>query len=165
MIDESLDIMRWALASDEAWFIKLPKPSRFGWLRALTRRSSRFWMLIKYHRLSLRIRSNTTASRRPSVSMTLSGSCHTNYLLSAAPQFLDLAVMPFVRQFASVDRRWFDAQPRQRIRQWLDGWLVDPLFTGVMEKFPQWQRKAVRERNGQHRMRRRQPVDKKIGEG
>ena len=53
--------------------------------------------------------------------------------------------MPFVRQFASVDRQWFDAQPRQRVRQWLDRWLVDPLFTGVMGKFSQWQEGSLGE--------------------
>ncbi|MEK9911937.1 MAG: glutathione S-transferase C-terminal domain-containing protein, partial [Candidatus Puniceispirillum sp.] len=60
------------------------------------------------------------------------------FLLGASPQFIDLAVIPFVRQFASVDRQWFDSQPRQRVRQWLDQWLADPLFLGVMAKYPQW---------------------------
>jgi hypothetical protein len=44
-----------------------------------------------------------------------------------------------------VDRQWFDAQPRQRVRQWLDRWLVDPLFTGVMGKFSQWQEGSLGE--------------------
>jgi hypothetical protein len=38
-----------------------------------------------------------------------------------------------------VDRQWFDSQPRQRLRQWLDRWLSDPLFLGVMAKHSQWQ--------------------------
>ena len=62
------------------------------------------------------------------------------------PQFLDLAVMPFVRQFASVDRQWFDNQHRQSLRRWLDRWLADPLFTGVMTKFLQWQEGSLGQR-------------------
>lgn len=58
------------------------------------------------------------------------------WLGGAAPCATDLAVMPFVRQFAAVDPAWFSAQNVPSVRSWLDGWLVSPLFVACMYKLP-----------------------------
>lgn len=52
---------------------------------------------------------------------------------------LDLAIVPFVRQFAYVDKGWFDAAPYPRLQQWLADFLAGTLFTSVMMKSPPWQ--------------------------
>lgn len=44
----------------------------------------------------------------------------------------DIALMPFVRQFAAVDRNWFDAQPVPGVRRWLDAHIASPLFVSAM---------------------------------
>ncbi len=51
----------------------------------------------------------------------------------------DMAVMPFVRQFAAVDRAWFDAQPLPHVRAWLAGHLRSGLFAAVMLRPSPWQ--------------------------
>jgi len=51
----------------------------------------------------------------------------------------DISIFPFIRQFANVDRDWFDAAACPRLQAWLDGLLCSTLFTGVMQKYPQWQ--------------------------
>lgn len=51
----------------------------------------------------------------------------------------DAAIMPFVRQFAQVDRSWFDAQPWPLLHAWLAAWLESPLFATVMAKHTPWQ--------------------------
>ena len=51
----------------------------------------------------------------------------------------DVAVFPFVRQFAGVDPTWWQSAPYPSTRAWLDRWLADPLFTSIMKKYPQWQ--------------------------
>jgi glutathione S-transferase len=58
------------------------------------------------------------------------------FLGGATPCATDLAVMPFVRQFASVDRGWFASQNLPSVRAWLDAWLVSPLFVTCMDKLP-----------------------------
>jgi glutathione S-transferase len=58
------------------------------------------------------------------------------YLGGATPCATDLAVMPFVRQFASVDPGWFTRQNLPSVRAWLDGWLVSRLFVTCMVKLP-----------------------------
>lgn len=50
----------------------------------------------------------------------------------------DMAIMPFVRQFANADREWFDAQPLEPLQRWLKGHLESPRFKAVMPKFKQW---------------------------
>jgi glutathione S-transferase len=61
------------------------------------------------------------------------------YLLGDLPQMQDIALMPFIRQFAFVDKQWFDEQPRPNLSRWLESWLKDNLFTYIMKKYPQWQ--------------------------
>lgn len=51
----------------------------------------------------------------------------------------DMAVMPFVRQFANADRKWFDAQALPHLQRWLTGHLDSDRFRAVMRKYPQWQ--------------------------
>ena len=50
----------------------------------------------------------------------------------------DISSLPFVRQFASNDRAWFDAQPIPQLQRWLDGHLQSALFANVMSRFSPW---------------------------
>ncbi len=59
-------------------------------------------------------------------------------LFGARASLADAAIMPFVRQFAQVDRPWFDSQPWPALHGWLAGWLVSPLFVSIMEKHTPW---------------------------
>ena len=51
----------------------------------------------------------------------------------------DIASFPFIRQFANHDRTWFDAQPIPQLQRWLEGHLASDLFASVMPKFAPWQ--------------------------
>lgn len=57
-------------------------------------------------------------------------------LLGAHASLADVAIFPFIRQFAAVDAEWFAAAPYPRLRAWLAGWTESPLFATVMQKFP-----------------------------
>lgn len=61
------------------------------------------------------------------------------YLLDAKPTLADIAIMPFIRQFAMVDLPWFKNAPYPRLRQWLNDWLEGELFQGIMLKYEKWQ--------------------------
>ena len=50
----------------------------------------------------------------------------------------DIAIFPFVRQFANTDRTGFDAEPLPHLQRWLAGHLESELFLSVMKKYPQW---------------------------
>ena len=50
----------------------------------------------------------------------------------------DLAIMPFVRQFAQTDRTYFDGLPFERLHAWLATHLASPLFARVMVRPAPW---------------------------
>jgi glutathione S-transferase len=50
----------------------------------------------------------------------------------------DAAIMPFVRQFAAVDRDWFDAQALPHLQRWLAGHLGSELFAAIMIRPAPW---------------------------
>ena len=57
----------------------------------------------------------------------------------------DMAILPFVRQFAHIDRDWFQAQPVSHVQRWLEDFLNSVLFQAIMHKYDRWQagQKAV----------------------
>jgi glutathione S-transferase len=61
------------------------------------------------------------------------------YLLADRPTFADIAVFPFVRQFAFVDKHWFDNSGYSQLQRWLQEFLESPLFIQSMDKLPPWQ--------------------------
>ncbi|MFT6070104.1 MAG: glutathione S-transferase [Bacteriovoracaceae bacterium] len=50
----------------------------------------------------------------------------------------DLALLPFVRQFANVDKKWFRSAPYPRLTLWLKKQMQSLLFTKTMRKYPLW---------------------------
>ncbi|SLJ84779.1 glutathione S-transferase [Psychrobacter sp. DAB_AL43B] len=61
------------------------------------------------------------------------------YLLGDSISIADIGIMPFVRQFAHVDRDIFYSLPYPNLQQWLQHWLEHPLFLQAMIKFRPWQ--------------------------
>lgn len=59
-------------------------------------------------------------------------------LFGSRVSLADMAIAPFVRQYAHVDREWFDAQAWVHLRTWLDVWMASDLFAGVMTKYRPW---------------------------
>lgn len=62
-----------------------------------------------------------------------------DYLFGDRVSYADIAIFPFIRQFANTDRLWFDALDLPRLQTWLDRHLDSDLFRSVMPKFAQWQ--------------------------
>lgn len=60
------------------------------------------------------------------------------FLLSHHATLADIAIFPFVRQFAAVDSEWFAASPYHKLRTWLDYWVTSSLFEAIMQKYPSY---------------------------
>ncbi len=60
------------------------------------------------------------------------------FLLSNLPGLIDIAIFPFIRQFAYVDIAWFRQSGYTNLIRWLDYWLESSLFESIMEKYPAW---------------------------
>jgi len=63
----------------------------------------------------------------------------TRYLLDDRITFSDVAIFPFVRQFAFVDKGWFDSAPYPKLNAWLQSFLDSDLFLSVMTIYPRYE--------------------------
>jgi glutathione S-transferase len=59
--------------------------------------------------------------------------CDEKYTLA------DMAIFPFIRQFSAVDTVWFQSSKFQNLNHWLKKRLQSELFISVMKKYPAWQ--------------------------
>lgn len=60
------------------------------------------------------------------------------WLFGGRASLADMAVLPFVRQFAHTDPAWFAAQAWPQLQTWLAGFEASALYLQVMEKRPPW---------------------------
>lgn len=130
VIDESLDIMRWALGQDdpEAWLAGDDPVAIAVNDGALKRQLD----LYKY--------ADPTDRDGPrNAALTLLLPLEARLTRHANLKFerrtlIDMALLPFVRQFAQVDRAWFDARPLPGLQRWLAHHLASLLFESVMAR-------------------------------
>jgi glutathione S-transferase len=61
-----------------------------------------------------------------------------NYLIGDRLSLADLAILPFVRQFANTDKKWFREANYPNIRAWLAMLMQSLLFLKAMQKYPLW---------------------------
>jgi len=60
------------------------------------------------------------------------------HLFGTHAALADMAIGPFVRQFAAIDAPWWDTQHWPHLQAWLAHWQADPLLARVMDKLPAW---------------------------
>lgn len=60
------------------------------------------------------------------------------YLCADKVTLPDMAIFPFIRQCANVDRNWFDALPYAYLQRWLQDRLESDIFTAIMTKYEPW---------------------------
>jgi glutathione S-transferase len=60
------------------------------------------------------------------------------YLICDKITLADMAILPFIRQFAFVDKTWFDQSPYPLIQAWLAEFIESDLFQSIMIKYPAW---------------------------
>lgn len=139
VIDQSLDIMRWALSRND------PE----GWLWAgdaveplIARNDGPFKQVINRYKYPDSFPDFDLLQQRAEgmdfladLDARLSG---TRYLLGDRYSLADAAIFPFVRQFAAVDEGWFAAQPVPGLHRWLKEQMESPLFAVVMTKWKPW---------------------------
>jgi glutathione S-transferase len=64
---------------------------------------------------------------------------HNRYLFTQEMSLADIAIFPFVRQFAHVDKPWFEQSQYPRLILWLNELLESELFDSIMGKYKPWQ--------------------------
>lgn len=142
VIDESWDIMRWALAEPDpqGWWERAQSADNLELVRRNDGAFKRHLDRWKYPQRGANDGQPPQVHRDAAKSVLLeplqTRLHHAPYLGGATPCATDLAVMPFVRQFAAVDPDWFAAQDLPAVQSWLRDWLTSPLFGTCMQKMP-----------------------------
>lgn len=139
VLDESLQIMRWALAcSDPDQWIDAADTEVLE--RLLEENDGPFKHWLDRYKYADRHPEHTEAWYRDQALpylQRLNGMLERNdWLLGAHMKLADVALFPFIRQFAMVDREWFDRAGLDALRRWLDRLLGHELFISVMKKQP-----------------------------
>jgi glutathione S-transferase len=142
VIDESWDIVRWALRAPDAqgWWARAQSPAN---LEFVQRNDGQFKHHLDRWKYPQRYASDSLTPdlhrdhALKVLLLPLEAQLHlTPHLGGTTPCATDLAVMPFVRQFAAVDPAWFAKQNLPSVRAWLKVWLISPLFLTCMHKLP-----------------------------
>ncbi len=137
VIDESLDVMLWALAKND------PE----GWLSCkddalIAENDGPFKHHLDRYKYSTRYEGADAEEHRTAGLAFLekldARLTDSDYLHGAERGFSDIAIFPFVRQFRIADKEWFDAAPIPNVQQWLKTLMDSALFKSVMEKYPLW---------------------------
>lgn len=135
VIEQSLDIMHWALAQHD------PDHWLHGNAQALIEENDnsfkihldRYKYAIRYPEQPMEHYRAQGAEFLQQLEHRLE---HSPYLAGPTLSLADVALAPFVRQFAHVDRDWFAQTPYPRLQAWLERFLASELFIAVMTQRP-----------------------------
>ena len=138
-IDESRDIMIWALnQNDPDGWLDMPTAGH----ALIDTNDGPFKAALDHTKYAVRHPDKDEATERAKASTflrDLDAQLTQRYLFKDTPSLADMAILPFVRQFANTDRAWFDAQNWPNLIRWLDQFLNSAAFADIMTKYPPWQ--------------------------
>ena len=141
VLEESLAIMLWSLTQSD------PK----NWLRPAKTRSAQAWLddndgpfktLLDKYKYADRHPEQAAEFYRgealPYLAAIDNALREADWLHGDHIGICDIALFPFVRQFAMVDAHWFSQHPFEYLKRWLDTLLNMPLFLATMHKYAPW---------------------------
>lgn len=139
VIDESRDIMLWALHQNDphAWLAQ-----RDAAIPLIETNDGPFKQALDHTKYAVRFPDRDAAKDRAQASSHLmplnTRLAHHAHLMGAKETLADAAIRPFVRQFANTDRAWFDAQDWPHLIRWLTTFETSDSFKAIMAKQPLW---------------------------
>ncbi|WP_262139902.1 glutathione S-transferase [Pseudomonas sp. Marseille-Q5117] len=140
VIDESLQIMRWALAQNDPddWLLAGDSFAALWMEKLIEGNDQIFKSALNRYKYAERYPEQPMEAYRAEGALFLQKLDELlqgrDYLLADHPSLADIALLPFVRQFAHVDREWFAQTPYVRLQVWLQRFLESDLFTSIMKK-------------------------------
>ena len=140
IIDESLDIMEWALGKND--------PD--GWLNAnkndmkflIDRNDKKFKHALDRYKYPGRYPDEDCTGSREVCTEILNDLNNRlkehQHIMSNNIAMVDIALFPFIRQYAFVDNEWFNNLPFPHLQRWLQEHLESTIFKDIMMKFKVW---------------------------
>lgn len=144
VIDESLEIMHWALAKNDALtWLPGSEAMQTACDALLVRNDGAFKHHLDRYKYATRYADAAADEHRQmgaAILRDLDARLRQHaFLLGESFTLADAAIAPFVRQFALADRVWFDEQDWSALRAWLDKFTASDRFLAIMQKYPVWQ--------------------------
>ena len=143
MIEESRDIMQWALEyKDREGWLAFTEAQLLQMNALVDESDGPFKAALDAYKYASRDATIDTTQERAigaDFMKKLDGMLEGQaYLFGDRFSFCDGAILPFVRQFAHVDREWFWGQDWPNTVRWLEEFLDSDRFKAIMSKYPQW---------------------------
>jgi glutathione S-transferase len=141
VLDQSLDIMRWALEqSDPDGWSKVDEVESKVWIE---KNDGPFKTLLDQYKYlnrfpDLKWEDVVSAAIELMLQPMETRLSSSRYLLGDQISWVDVAIFPFIRQFAAVNQTWFDELALTSLQGWLNHHLQSELFHSVMDKYPTW---------------------------
>lgn len=145
LLEQSLDIMRWALARSDpqGWLNAAPEGEQAGWIQLS---DEQFKPLLDRYKYPDRFPEEPASHYREAACALLlrpleqALAASNAWLFGPQCSLADIALLPFVRQFAAVDAAWFASQAElPALRAWLQRFVDGALFKAVMQdRLPPW---------------------------
>lgn len=140
VLEESVQIMRWALARHDPqdWLLSADPAAAHAAGALIERNDTLFKVRLNHYKYAERYPEQPREAYRERAEEVLldleQRLAQQAYLLAAHPSIADVALMPFIRQFAGVEPEWFAQAPYPHLRTWLQSWLDSPLFKAIMAR-------------------------------
>jgi glutathione S-transferase len=136
VLDESLDIMRWALGErDPEDWLEQDDPALIASNDGAFKQDLDRYKYPDRHASDPLVHRDRGLLFLRTIDARLADAA---YLCGSARGLIDAAILPFVRQFAAVDRAWFDAQPLPGLQRWLVAYLASDLCRTIMVPVAPW---------------------------
>lgn len=140
VIDESRDVMQWALSQSAELSFDPNWEQSDPWL---TENDEQFKYWLDRYKYSVGYPEHTEQYYRDQAEQFIAKldqqlACQP-FLLGQSISAADIGIFSFVRQFAYVDQQWFFSNQYHNVQRWLNYWLEHPWFTSVMHKQAPWQ--------------------------
>lgn len=150
VIDQSMDVMLWALRrNDPQSWLSPPRASLDDMLALVAGNDGEFKRSLDRYKYPNRYPEESAGDTLAFALLNraqgaawlarLDGMLGDGWLFGTRASVADMALLPFVRQFAHTDAAWFAAQPWPRLQAWLTQFEASALYAGVMGKHAPWQ--------------------------
>lgn len=138
VIDQSLDIMHWALQQQDSQGWRLADQVQTQAL--ILANDTDFKATLDRYKYPERYPEKTQAEYRATGEVFLAQLeallSRQRYLCAAHITLADIAIFPFIRQFAAVDQAWYETAAYPLLSTWLRTLTTSELFTQIMQKQP-----------------------------
>jgi glutathione S-transferase len=158
VIEESVEIMLWALTTNDPDNLLHKQDSNAlpNMLNLIAQFDDEFKACLNAYKCAKRYREDNITECRQACEVYIqelenrlaTTTAQQPFIMSAQESLADIALLPFIRQFAKVERQWYLQSPYPKVRQWLNQYLQSTMFTKVMAKHDLWVTKEKQSLSG-----------------